>query len=489
MPFKTLRVTDLEKETFDYTTQITDDEIAFIISEPEKTIFVWNGQKASMVQKYKAGTLATKIKSLYHFYGFKTQTVNQGEEIGALREEVESLLQGSGTGAGEEVEAPAKKAPAPVVKKAPTAAKAGSSARASVPAKVATPAKAAPAKAAPAGGADKRVKELQEELENERKKSAQKYGKLTEEMDELKGNLESQIAGLQEELEAVKNQATAATDSEGVISKLKDEKESLQVVIDGLKRELEAKEGAAGEEDIAALKAKNDELASLSEGLEKKSSDLEATISSLQAEITDLKAKGENAAPQETSSEELDELKKRVADLEETMESERKKASEQASEYEDKIKEYEDKIAAVKEESTGKMRELIEEQEASKPVPSPSVPSPAPMPAENLDFASLDELESNSSDKSNLAFVNPYAASEIGGKVDPLTDLKSFLNTVDPSKPIDPELKRLLELLSKQIEDDEEIVKDLVKIKKKVKDKKLDALLDDTIKKIKEKQA
>lgn len=486
MPFKTLKVLDLEKETFEYTTQISDDEIAFIISESEKTIYVWNGQKASMVKKYKGGTLATKIKSLYHFYGFKTQTVNQGEEIGALREEVENLLQGSGTSAGEKGEATAEKAPAPIVSKASSAAKAGSATKVVAPAKVTSSAKVAPAKSATAGGADKRVKELQEELENERKKSAHKYNKLKEEMDELKGNFETQIAELREELDAAKSQASASTDSEQEISKLKEEKESLQVVIDGLKREIEAKESASSEQDITALQSKNDELASLNESLENKTKDLEATTSTLQAEIADLKAKAENDAPQEASTEELEALKRQVGELQETIENERKKADERASEYEDKIKEYEDKVAAIKEESAGKMREFIEEKESPKPV---ALPTSSPEPSENLDFASLDELDSKSSETSGLAFVNPYIASEIGGKVDPLTDLKSFLNTVDPSKPLDPELKRLLELISKQIGDDDEIVNDLQKVKKRVKDKKLDALLDDTIKKIMEKQS
>jgi len=493
MPFKTLIVTDLEKETFDYTTKVNDDDIAFIISEGDKIIYVWNGQRASNVKKYKGGTLATKIKSLYHFYGFKTQTVNQGEEIGALREEVDSLLQGTGTSAGEEVEAPATKPVAPIAARAAPASKAAPAARATKTApsaKIAAAAKVSPAKPAAAEGAAKKIKELEQELVNERKKSENRVTKINEEMDKLKVNYEKQIEDLRGEIEAAKNQVADTTEFEQQINKLKDEKESLQVVIDGLKRELEAKESAAPEEDVSAIKAKNEELASLNESLDNKTKDLEATIGSLQAEIAGLKAKTETAAPQESNAEELDALKKKVSDLEESLDNEKKTAEEKASEYEDKIKSYEDKMAAAKEESEGKMRELIEEKESPKQVPSaPKVPSPVPAPVQNLDFASLDELDSKSSNKEDLAFVNPYAASEIGGKVDPLTDLKSFLNTVDPSKPIDPELKRLLELISKQIEDDSEIVKDLVKIKKKVKDKKLDALLDETIKKIKEKQS
>ena len=117
MAFKTLTVVDYDKETFEYTTKIADNEIAFIISELDKIVYVWTGHRASMIKKYKAGTLATKIKSLFHFYGYKTQTVKQGEETGELQEEVEKLLRGEGTPAEKETglskeEAEAKETPA-----------------------------------------------------------------------------------------------------------------------------------------------------------------------------------------------------------------------------------------------------------------------------------------------------------------------------------------------------------------------------------------
>ena len=102
MPFKTLKVVDFDKELFDWTTKIKDDEIAFVIDDIEKIVYVWNGQNVSMLRKYKGGTLATKIKSAYQFYGFKTITVNQGEETGPLRAEVDALLAGTGTGLSEE---------------------------------------------------------------------------------------------------------------------------------------------------------------------------------------------------------------------------------------------------------------------------------------------------------------------------------------------------------------------------------------------------
>nr|MDO8114663.1 hypothetical protein [Candidatus Sigynarchaeota archaeon] len=260
----------------------------------------------------------------------------------------------------------------------------------------------------------------------------------------------------------------------------------------------------------ADLQAKHDQLLKLSEGVERKNKELAGTVASLQAEITVLKSKLEAAGQKSAASSDIDALKKeldaekrsakdKIDALQKTMQDEKKKADAKIAEYEEKLKKHEDKIASVKEESLAAMRKLIDDKATPKSlpmkVPAPPVSAPAPTQApappadDSLDFASLDELDSKkSAAKSNLAFVNPYSTGEIGGAVDPLTDLKSFLNTVDPSKPIDPELKNLLGVISKNIEDDEEILKDLQKIKKKVKDKKLEALLDQTIKKIKEKR-
>jgi hypothetical protein len=49
---------------------------------------------------------------------------------------------------------------------------------------------------------------------------------------------------------------------------------------------------------------------------------------------------------------------------------------------------------------------------------------------------------------------------ESTGRIDPLSGLRSFLNTVDTSKHLDPELKKLLDSISKKIEADEEIIDD-----------------------------
>ncbi len=96
--------------------------------------------------------------------------------------------------------------------------------------------------------------------------------------------------------------------------------------------------------------------------------------------------------------------------------------------------------------------------------------------------------ESSAADGSGLLFVNPYATGEIGAKIDPLQDLKSFLNNVDPSKPLDPELKKLLEIIAENMENDDDVLKDLRTIKKSVKDKKVEELIEETIKKINQKK-
>jgi uncharacterized small protein (DUF1192 family) len=189
--YKTLIVKDYNKETFDWTPEITENDIAFIISESEKTIYAWIGQRASIHKKYKAGTLSTKIKSQYQLYGFKTMTVNQGEEIGALKEEVERLQSGSGTMPTEE-ELVASKAPSAAQKPSPRAA-----------AKPAAPAKAGKVVATPSGGGAFEVKnkQLQADLDAEKKKSQQLSAE-NEELKETIASLQSEIADLKAKLES-----------------------------------------------------------------------------------------------------------------------------------------------------------------------------------------------------------------------------------------------------------------------------------------------
>ncbi|MEX2684427.1 MAG: hypothetical protein Q6373_022845 [Candidatus Sigynarchaeota archaeon] len=459
-----------------------------MISDSDKVVYVWNGQKASNVKKYKGGTLATKIKSLYQLYGFKTQTVNQGEEIGALKAEIDLLLEGKGTlPPDESIKAPAKVAPLP----AERISRPG-------PASHAAPVRAARAESvevrpAPAPGKDLRVGQLEAELEEEKKKSQHKVAKLKEEMDALKEKYEKQIAELNAEIAAARKDVVDIGKYNADIAQLKGEKDSLNVLIEGLKKELEQKESEAKggadaslkiselQNELDSIKAKLADVESQKAALEKKNTDLAAEVSSLRAEIDVLKAKAESAEQRNATRGEIDDLKQQIDTLQKQLADERKKAKEaqeKIAESEEKIKKLENTAASAKEETHAAQRELIEQKATVKQKEE----------AEGLDFASLDEVEAKSpgAGGAGLAFVNPYSGGELGGEIDPLTDLKSFLNTVDPSKPLDPELKSLLDIVSKKIENDSEILGDLQKIKKKVKDKKLEALLDGTIKKIKE---
>ncbi len=475
MTYRTLIITDLDRETFDWTTKISESEIAFIISDSDKIVYVWNGQKASNVKKYKGGTLATKIKSLYQLYGFKTQTVNQGEEVGTLKAEIGNLLTGKGTSAPEESKGQPK--PAPTV-----------SERATRPAPVARAAHVEKTEAsifaAPSTGTQ--LKELENELENEKKKSAHKYTKLKEEMDATKEKYEKQIAGLQADIAAARKGTVDIEKHNADIAQLKGEKDSLNVLIEGLKKELEQREEA--DKKIAALQAELDVMKAdkaklagvdgIKAGLEKKNAELAGQVFKLQAEIGTLKAKADSGEKQKAAAGDVEDLKSQIESLQKSLDAERKKSKEaidKISDSEEKLTKLENKAASAKEESTVAQRKLIEQKEAAKQM-------------NGLDFASLDEVETKPAGAggASLAFVNPYLGGELDGEIDPLTDLRSFLNTVDPSKPLDPELKSLLDIVSKKIETEEEIIPDLQKIKKKVKDKKLESLLDEAIKRIKD---
>ncbi|MHA1699653.1 MAG: hypothetical protein ACTSWN_12485 [Promethearchaeota archaeon] len=97
MTFRTLIIKDYRTDLVDWTTKIEDTDVAFIIDDARKVINVWNGKNASMINKYKAGMIAFQIKSKYNFYAYKIVIVNQGEESGPLKVEVEKLLKNQGT--------------------------------------------------------------------------------------------------------------------------------------------------------------------------------------------------------------------------------------------------------------------------------------------------------------------------------------------------------------------------------------------------------
>nr|MDO8115705.1 hypothetical protein [Candidatus Sigynarchaeota archaeon] len=432
LTFKTLVVKSFENETFDWSNKVTEDEIAFIVDEADRIIYVWIGQNTSIVKKYKGGTLATKIKSQYQFYGFKTQTVNQGEETGSLKEEVARLLGGKGSAPSESEKAA----------KAPVAAPTPSPAPAPAPRPVEhaliaqREAEFPPAKPSVSASSN-RIKELEEELENEKKLSVHRATKMKEERETLKADLEAQIHRLAGELDDAKKAADEARKA----AEMKPQVDpGIQQKIEHLQQELN---------NFKEIQAKHDELLSLSEGLEKNNKDLKNTISALQSEITELKSRLEAAGKVPGASDEIQKLKdnlekEKIASIDARVES-KKKLEATIAEYENKVKALENKVASYKEQLEKNQRDTMKKEEG--PVaPLPAVPKPAS--AENeLDFITIPE-EDAPADNAGLLFVNPYATGEIGSKIDPLQDLKSFLNTVDPSKPLDPELKKLLEIIA-----------------------------------------
>ncbi|MFX0100213.1 MAG: hypothetical protein ACFFCS_11580 [Candidatus Hodarchaeota archaeon] len=96
MGFKTLLVKDFEDETFEWSPIVNEGDIAFIIDDVNRTLYVWHGIKSSMVKRYKAGMLAPKVKSQCQLYSYTTVVVAQGEEPEDLREEIDKLLKGEG---------------------------------------------------------------------------------------------------------------------------------------------------------------------------------------------------------------------------------------------------------------------------------------------------------------------------------------------------------------------------------------------------------
>ncbi|MFX0098550.1 MAG: hypothetical protein ACFFCS_03145 [Candidatus Hodarchaeota archaeon] len=449
MPYKTLKVTDFDKELFDWTTKINEDEIAFVIDDIEKIVYVWNGQKVSMMKKYKGGTLATKVKAAYQFYGFKTITVNQGEETGPLRAEVDALLAGTGTELSD-VELDTLQPIATTTTSAEAIA------------------------AVPRIDYKAKSQELEEALEAEKNKSES----LKEEMEALKS---AQEIKLKEELDAVKRdydekikdlEDAKAKESE----KLKDleaSNEKLKSDIDSLKKEMDeavskVKEEAKGEPE--SLQKDLDEIARLKQAkvsADSEISTLKNNISALQSEITDLKNKLETAKPADDSG--------KISDLITQLDQLQKS---NAEEIQNLKSSYEDKIASLQNDNESIKRQLLEAEEKVKS-------------SEELSFAPISELdkaESDAGDAEGLMFVNPYAATTgVKAKVDPLSDLKSFLNTVDPSKPLNPELKNLLNTIVKRMQEDKETIQLLGQIKMQVKDRMVGSLLEEVINKIKEK--
>lgn len=106
MGFKTLIVKNYGDgtggESFQWTPIIDEGDIAFVMDDSNRILYVWHGVKASMIKRYKAGMLAPKVKSQYQLYSFKTIVVAQDEEPEDLKQEIAKLLDGEGNMPSEE---------------------------------------------------------------------------------------------------------------------------------------------------------------------------------------------------------------------------------------------------------------------------------------------------------------------------------------------------------------------------------------------------
>ncbi len=368
---------------FDWSNKISDDEIAFVVGESDKVIYVWIGQNTSIVKKYKGGTLATKIKSQYQFYGFRTQTINQGEETGALKEEIAKLLGGQGSALSEKE----KSSHVPIATQVSTPAPAPRPVEhvliaqrevEAPPEKKITPAY--------------QLNDLEAELENERKKASHRVAKMKEEMDAQKAELDAEIKRLSDELESAKNAINdVKKNAEMECKQLRGEKVALQGMVDSLKKDVDGMkdkpQSDAGiqkkmEElqreldNFKEIQTKHDELLSLSEGLEKNNKELKGTISELQSEITILKSRLEAASKGAGSGEEIKKLKEdlekeKIASIDARVES-KKKLESTVAEYENKLKALEDKAASYKEQLERTQRDSMKRDDVkTAPVPKP----------------------------------------------------------------------------------------------------------------------
>ncbi|MHA1998089.1 MAG: hypothetical protein ACTSU9_08220 [Promethearchaeota archaeon] len=487
MPFKTLLVKDFDSETFQWVSQINDGDIAFVIDEAAKTIYVWNGNRASMIKKYKAGTLATKIKSLYQFYGFKTVVLHQGEETGDLLAEINKLLEGKGTELSADEKASLK--PVGAASTAPIVQKSVS--------------KPEPIPEKPKVDESELIA-VKEELETEKKKSAHRLAKVKEEMAEMKSKYESTIGDLKSkvsDLESKLKEASSGPDLSKELEKKDERITELENMVSLGEKEADSRVKAIqveldfAKEKVAKLEKTVSSAPKVDEGelngLKKENAKLKGDISSLQGEISKLKADLEKAkaapAPAPTPAGDAKKIKaleaeikkdaEKIKSLEREITDEKVKKEEEINEIKAKT---EDEISNLKAKVDELKRKLLESPEEEKGGGS-----------NELTFAPLDNLgkDAANSDSSSLSFVNPYSAGGTGAKVDPLNDLKSFLNTVDPSKPLDPELKDLLEVITKKMMDDSTIIESLENIKKGTKDKRVQKMVAETIKSIKKKQS
>ncbi len=69
---------------------LAPDQVYLIPDAEKKKIFIWAGKNCPKVKLYKAGTLATKFKSVGKFYGYEIEKVDESIEPAKFLMEEES---------------------------------------------------------------------------------------------------------------------------------------------------------------------------------------------------------------------------------------------------------------------------------------------------------------------------------------------------------------------------------------------------------------
>ncbi len=69
---------------------LSPDQVYHIPDAEKKKIFIWAGKHCPKVKLYKAGTLATKFKSVGKFYGYEIEKVDESIEPAKFITETES---------------------------------------------------------------------------------------------------------------------------------------------------------------------------------------------------------------------------------------------------------------------------------------------------------------------------------------------------------------------------------------------------------------
>ncbi len=89
---------------------LSPDQVYLIPDAEKKKIFIWAGKDCPKVKLYKAGTLATKFKSVGKFYGYEIEKVDESIEPAKFLLDTESAALASSL-------PPPEPAPSPTVEK------------------------------------------------------------------------------------------------------------------------------------------------------------------------------------------------------------------------------------------------------------------------------------------------------------------------------------------------------------------------------------